>query len=96
LRKIGSELETIAQSKAYAEELTPAQRAKKVIEYAWEEAGNLVPVRPDRFHIGTEHLLLGLLREEESAAGRILRVFGVQLDTLRAEIIKTLKPASEA
>ncbi len=63
--------------------LTP--RAKKVIEYAIEEARHL-----HHNYIGTEHLLLGLLREEEGVASVILGILGLNLDVLREETLRLL------
>jgi len=59
--------------------LTP--RAKRVIELAVDEARRL-----NHSYIGTEHLLLGLLREREGAAVGVLESFGVTLDKVQAEI----------
>ncbi len=60
-------------------QLTP--RAKKVIDITYLEAKAL-----DCNYIGTEHLLLGLLVEEEGLAGRVLRDMGVQLEAVRAVV----------
>ncbi len=59
--------------------MTP--RAKKVIEYAMEEARNL-----NHKYVGTEHILLGLLREQEGVAAQILMNLGLKLDEVRDEI----------
>ena len=59
--------------------LTP--RAKKVIELAVDEARRL-----GHSYIGTEHLLLGLLREREGAAAGVLESFGITLERVQAEI----------
>ena len=59
--------------------LTP--RAKKVIELAVEEARRL-----NHSYIGTEHLLLGLLKEHEGTAAGVLESFGVNLDKVQSEI----------
>jgi hypothetical protein len=59
--------------------LTP--RAKKVIEYAMEEARNL-----NHHYVGSEHILLGLVREEKGAAAQVLMNLGLRLETVRAEI----------
>ncbi|MFC1998215.1 ATP-dependent Clp protease ATP-binding subunit [Chloroflexota bacterium] len=59
--------------------LTP--RAKKVIELAVDEARRL-----NHHYIGTEHLLLGLLREGEGVAANVLESLGVNLEKARAEI----------
>lgn len=59
--------------------LTP--RAKRVIELAVDEARRL-----NHSYIGTEHLLLGLLREREGAAVGVLESFGITLEKVQAEI----------
>ncbi|MBV9850377.1 MAG: ornithine carbamoyltransferase [Armatimonadetes bacterium] len=61
-------------------QLTP--RAKRVIDLAYDEARQL-----NNNYIGTEHLLLGLIREGEGLAGRVLSKLGVDLDRTRAEVI---------
>ncbi|APV43458.1 ATP-dependent Clp protease ATP-binding subunit ClpC [Dehalogenimonas formicexedens] len=61
-------------------------RAKKVIELAIDEARNL-----GHNYIGTEHLLLGLLREGEGVAAGVLDSFGISIDRVRAEITKVLQ-----
>jgi len=60
-------------------------RAKKVIEYAVEEARLL-----GHDYVGTEHLLLGLLREPEGLAASNLANAGVQLDDVREQIRKLM------
>lgn len=57
------------------------ERARKVIILAQDEA-----IRLRHNHIGTEHLLLGLLREREGIAARILESFDVGLDVVRSEL----------
>lgn len=61
-------------------------RVKKVIEYAVEEARLL-----GHNHIGSEHLLLGLLREEEGIGGKILRSLGANLLTARQLTVNFLR-----
>lgn len=63
--------------------LTP--RSKKVIELAVDEAH-----RFDHHFIGTEHLLLGLLREGEGVAASVLKTLGVNLEKTRTEVVKVL------
>src|SRR6187455_2700011 len=63
--------------------LTP--RAKKVIELAVDEARRLT-----HSYIGTEHLLLGLVREGEGIAAGVLESLGVSLEKVRAQVIATL------
>jgi ATP-dependent Clp protease ATP-binding subunit ClpC len=60
--------------------LTP--RAKRVIDLAYDEARNL-----NNNYIGTEHLLLGLIREGDGLAGRVLAKLGVELDKGRREVM---------
>lgn len=64
--------------------LTP--RAKKVIELAVDEAQRL-----NHHYIGTEHLLLGLLREGEGIGAGVLESFGLSLEEVRAKIIQALE-----
>ena len=61
-------------------QLTP--RAKRVIDLAYDEARNL-----NNNYIGTEHLLLGLIREGEGLAGRVLHKLGVDLERTRKEVL---------
>ena len=63
--------------------LTP--RAKKVIELAVDEARRL-----SHHYIGTEHLLIGLMREGEGVAAGVLESLGVNLDKVRAETTRVL------
>ncbi len=60
-------------------QLTP--RAKRVIDLAYDEARQL-----NNNYIGTEHLLLGLIREAEGLAGRVLAKLGVDLERTRREV----------
>ena len=60
-------------------QLTP--RAKRVIDLAYDEARAL-----NNNYIGTEHLLLGMLREGEGLAGRVLAKLGVELEQTRREV----------
>src|SRR6201989_416463 len=57
------------------------ERARKVVFYAQEEAGRL-----DENYVSTEHLLLGLVRENDSVAARILDRLGISLGRIRSEI----------
>jgi len=64
--------------------LTP--RAKKVIEFAVDEAR-----RSNHHYIGTEHLLLGLVRESEGIAAGVLESVGVNLENVRRQTIQVLR-----
>jgi ATP-dependent Clp protease ATP-binding subunit ClpC len=69
-------------------------RAKKVIEFAVEEAKRL-----NHHYIGTEHLLLGLVRNGEGVATGVLDIMGVSLEQVRNQVMKVLRhgtaPAAE-
>ena len=67
-------------------------RAKKILEFAVEEARSL-----NHNYIGTEHLLLGLLKEKEGVACRILNGFGVYFDDVKEKVVEMFKePAAAA
>jgi ATP-dependent Clp protease ATP-binding subunit ClpC len=73
---------------APAQGLTP--RAKRVIELAVGDAGRL-----NHNFVGTEHLLMGILREPECAAARIITGTGLDLNTLYTEVLNTFGGAQE-
>ncbi len=65
--------------------LPQTPRAKKVIEYAIEEARSL-----NHNYVGTEHILLGLLRETEGVAAQVLMNLGLKLEDVRQEVLNLL------
>src|SRR3954465_12016761 len=90
LRKIRLEVEKIVQGGQGSEMVTMGKlpqtpRAKKVIEYSIEEARNL-----NHNYVGTEHLLLGLLREQEGVAAQVLMNLGLRLEDVREEVLNLL------
>src|SRR5437867_2876392 len=90
LRKIRLEVEKIVQTGPGSEMVTMGKlpqtpRAKKVIEYSIEEARNL-----NHNYVGTEHLLLGLLREQEGVAAQVLMNLGLKLEDVREEVLNLL------
>src|SRR5271166_5456383 len=88
LRKIRLEVEKIVQSgpdMVTMGRLPQTPRAKKVIEYSIEEARNL-----GHNYVGTEHLLLGLLREQEGVAAQVLMNLGLKLEDVREEVLNLL------
>jgi ATP-dependent Clp protease ATP-binding subunit ClpC len=88
LRKIRLEVEKLVQSgpdMVTMGKLPQTPRAKKVIEYAMEEARNL-----NHNYVGTEHLLLGLLREQEGVAAQVLMNLGLKLEEVREEVLNLL------
>ncbi len=66
------------------------ERARKVIVYAKEEAR-----RFNHDYIGTEHLLLGLIREGEGVAAAVLQKLGLGLETIRLEVEKLVQPGPQ-
>jgi ATP-dependent Clp protease ATP-binding subunit ClpA len=96
LRRIRLEVERIVQPgpdmvSMGKQPMTP--RAKKVVEYSKEEAGKL-----NHNYVGTEHLLLGLIREDGGVAGQVLLNLGLSVATIRDEILMLLgvSPESQA
>jgi hypothetical protein len=88
LRKIRLEVEKIVQSgpdRVIMGRLPQTPRFKKVIEYSIMEARNL-----NHNYVGTEHLLLGLLREQEGVAAQVLMNFGLKLEDVREEVLNLL------
>src|ERR1700734_4142389 len=88
LRKIRLEVEKIVQSgpdMVTMGKLPQTPRAKKVIEYSIEEARTL-----NHNYVGTEHLLLGLLREQEGVAAQVLMNLGLKLEDVREEVLNLL------
>ncbi len=84
LDKMRSEVEKLVQTgpnMVTAAKLPQTPRAKKAIEYAMEEARNL-----SHNHVGTPHLLLGLLREKEGVGAQVLEHFGLRLESARKKI----------
>src|SRR5574337_1209778 len=80
--------ETVKKGKAAAAtgpDLPYTSRAKKVLELAMTEAREL-----NHSYVGTEHLLLGLLREEKGIAAQVLTDAGVSLEQSRAETLRLL------
>ncbi len=88
LRKIRLEVEKLVQSgpeMVTVGKLPQTPRAKKVIEYSMEEARHL-----NHSYVGTEHILLGLLREQEGVAAQVLMNLGLKLEDVREEVLNLL------
>src|ERR1700689_1367997 len=75
---------TIREKVSTSVDLPLSNECKRVLAYASEEAERL-----SHKHIGTEHLLLGLLREEKCFAAEILPERGLRLSTIREELART-------
>ncbi|MBI2875457.1 MAG: AAA family ATPase, partial [Candidatus Tectomicrobia bacterium] len=96
LQKIGLNLERLklelkknmpkSSSPAPVGEIPFSPRAKKVLEYAVEEAKSM-----GHNYIGTEHLLLGLIREKEGVASKVLASMGVRLSDAREQTLNLLQ-----
>ncbi len=88
LRKIRTEVEKLiphGPPTVQMGQLPFTPRAKRVLELAQEEANNL-----GHDYIGTEHLLLGLLRENEGVAAQVLMNLGLKLEDVREEVLEVL------
>ncbi|HEY8503336.1 MAG TPA: Clp protease N-terminal domain-containing protein, partial [Gemmataceae bacterium] len=90
LRRIRLEVEKIVQTGPGSDMVTMGKlpqtpRAKKVVDYSIEEARNL-----GHNYVGTEHLLLGLLREQEGVAAQVLINLGLKLEDVREEVLNLL------
>ncbi len=91
LDKLGVSLERVREEvekqlpradRRTVQEMSLTPRAKRVIDLAYDEARSL-----NNNYIGTEHLLLGLIREGEGLAGRVLAKLGVDIERARAEVL---------
>jgi ATP-dependent Clp protease ATP-binding subunit ClpC len=88
LRKVRLEVEKLVKSgpdMVTMGKLPQTPRAKKVIEYAIEEARSL-----NHNYVGTEHLLLGLLREHDGVAAQVIMNLGLKLEEVREEVLNLL------
>ncbi|HUB27303.1 MAG TPA: Clp protease N-terminal domain-containing protein, partial [Tepidisphaeraceae bacterium] len=94
LRKVRLEVERIVKSgpdMVSTGKLPQTPPAMKVIEYAIEEAARL-----GHSYVGTEHLLLGLIREEDGVAGQVLRNLGLDLEKVRKQVLRVLEGGAKA
>jgi ATP-dependent Clp protease ATP-binding subunit ClpC len=90
LRKVRLEVEKLVQSgpdPVTLGKLPQTPRAKKVIEYAMEEACNL-----GHNYVGTEHILLGLLQDDLGVGRVVLMNLGLALEAVRKEVLAVLAP----
>ena len=98
LRKLGLDLETIrlevekivgvGSSAKVTGNIPYTPRVKRVLSMAVKEAKGL-----NHTYVGTEHILLGILREGEGVAARVLESHGVKIEKTRHEILKELSSA---
>ncbi len=88
IKKLRLEIEKLVKSgpdMVTMGKLPQTPRAKKVIEYAIEEARSL-----NHNYVGTEHILLGLLRENDGIAAQVLMNLGLKLEDVRQEVLNLL------
>ena len=76
---------TIREKVSTSIDLPLSNECKRILAYAAEEAERL-----NHRHIGTEHLLLGILREEKCVAAEILRDHGLRLNEIREELARSM------
>jgi ATP-dependent Clp protease ATP-binding subunit ClpC len=94
LKKVRAEVEKLVgtgDNVMLLGEIPFTPRAKKVLELAVEEAQSL-----GHTYVGTEHLLLGLLREEEGIAARVLENIGVRIADVREEVVNLIGEETES
>ena len=88
LRKVRADVEELIQhgeiSKPYGK-LPPMQQAKNVVQYAIREAESL-----NHDYVGTEHILMGLMRETAGVAAEVLTDNGLTVETVRTEVLRLL------
>ncbi len=92
-RKVRQEIEKIVgtgDNMMLLGEIPFTPRAKKVLEYAVEEAQHM-----GHSYIGTEHILLGLIREEEGVAARVLENLGLKLEAVREAVLEFIGEGEE-
>jgi ATP-dependent Clp protease ATP-binding subunit ClpC len=88
IKKLRLEIEKLVKSgpdMVTMGKLPQTPRAKKVIEFAIEEARSL-----NHNYVGTEHILLGLLREADGIAAQVLMNLGLKLEDVRQEVLNLL------
>jgi len=94
LRKVRNEVGKLVKAGPMAlrlGKLPQTPRARQVIDYAIQEARNL-----NHNYVGTEHLLLGLLREHDGVAAQVLRQLGLSLEETRSAVLDLLGASDEA
>ena len=93
LKPLRQEVETLLEGRPHRdsiEKLPPSPTAKDVVTYAIEEARSL-----GHNYIGTEHLLLGLMRDCETVSAQVLANLGLQIDAVRDEVRRLAPPSHD-
>src|SRR5690606_36730771 len=93
VEKVRSEVEKVIGRGEWVPQgqITFTPRAKRVLELAFDEARQL-----GHTYIGTEHILLGLIREGEGVAAQVLKNLGADLDKVRRQVVELLGAGSPA
>lgn len=89
LKPLRKEVETLLDARPHCEtveKLSPSTQAQEVIAHAVEEARSL-----DHNYIGTEHLLLGMMRNSEMTSAQVLGNLGLNMDAVRGQIQQVSK-----
>lgn len=89
LKPLRKEVETLLDARPHCEtveKLSPSTQAQEVIAHAVEEARSL-----DHNYIGTEHLLLGMMRDSEMTSAQVLANLGLNMDAVRGQIQEVSK-----
>ena len=84
-RRIEETVKKGAAAGSAGPDLPYTSRAKKILEFSMSEAREL-----NHRYVGTEHLLLGVLREEKGIGAQVLTDAGVTLETARSEVLRVL------
>jgi ATP-dependent Clp protease ATP-binding subunit ClpC len=85
LPKVVAEPSFAPVTSSQVENLPFTPNVKKVLEFSLREALML-----GHSHVGTEHLLLGLVRQDEGSGSRIIVTFGVELRAVRSQVIEII------
>jgi ATP-dependent Clp protease ATP-binding subunit ClpC len=91
LKPLRREVETLLESRPHVEateKLAQTEQTKNVVHYAVEEARSL-----RHNYIGTEHLLLGLMRDSEAISAQVLTNLGLSLNAVREEVQRLAPPS---
>jgi len=85
--RVRREIERMVLAKQHESTSLPVSALNKVVEYAMEEARNL-----GHGYVGSEHLLIGLMRIEDGVAARTLANLGLTLELVRAQVVELIEP----
>ncbi|MHC4520294.1 MAG: Clp protease N-terminal domain-containing protein [Planctomycetota bacterium] len=93
LKPLRAAVETLLEQRPHleaVEKLPPSAHAREVVTYAIEEARSL-----GHNYIGTEHLLLGMMRDAEMVSAAVLANLGLEIDAVRDEVRRLAPPSHD-